>query len=191
VLMAFGGLSTAILGARLLGWHGFADGARWTNLVGGSLAAAYTAFLFAQCEGRDLWQHTRVLLPHLLVQALCVGGAALLPFAPDPKLAIAVAVAAVLHHALGLLERFGHHETHNAKLAAALLPTVPAWRGTRLSAFHGGLAATTGAALLAMLLVQAGTPHPVLLGLCAALNWAGLFLYEQAYVRAGQLPPLS
>jgi hypothetical protein len=23
------------------------------------------------------------------------------------------------------------------------------------------------------------------------LAWAGLFLYEQAYVRAGQLPPLS
>ncbi len=191
VLMAFGGITTAILVLRALGLHGCADGMRWTNLVGGSLAAAYTAFLFAQCEGRDLWQHTRVLLPHLLVQALCVGGAVLLPFVPDAKLAVATAVMALLHHALGLLERFGQHETHNAKMAAALLPVVPAWPGTKLSAFHVGMATTTAAALLGMLLVLGGMAHPVSLALCAVLACAGLFLYEQAYVRAGQLPPLS
>ena len=191
VLMAFGGITTAIVSSRALGLHGFADGLRWTNLVGASLAAAYTAFLFAQCEGRDLWQHTRVLLPHLLVQALCVGGGALLAFVPDPRLAIAVAVTALLHHALGLLERHGRHETHNAKMAAALLPTVPAWPGTKLSAFHAGMATTTAASLLGMLLVLGGMAHPASLALCALLSWAGLFLYEQAYVRAGQLPPLS
>jgi Polysulphide reductase, NrfD len=191
VLMAFGGLTSAIVVARLLGMHGLADGLRWTNLIGASMTAAYTAFLFAQCEGRDLWQHTRVLLPHLLIQALGVGGAALLPFVPDMKLAIAVAVLAVLHHALGLLERFGHHETHNAKMAAALLPGIPAWPGTRLSAFHVGMATSTLSALLAMLLLVTGTAQPVALALCAVLGWLGLFLYERAYVRAGQLPPLS
>jgi Fe-S-cluster-containing dehydrogenase component len=191
VLMAFGAMTSAILVARALGLHGLADGLRWTNLVTGSLAAAYTAFLFAQCEGRDLWQHTRVLLPHLLVQALLVGGAALLPFVPDVKLGVALAVLAVLHHGLGLLERHGHHETHNAKMAAALLPVIPAWRGTKLSAFHAGMATSTAAALLAMLLLVGGAAHPAPLALCALLGWAGLFLYEQAYVRAGQLPPLS
>jgi Fe-S-cluster-containing dehydrogenase component len=191
VLMAFGGITAAILVARVLGLDGSADGLRWTNLVGGSLAAAYTAFLFAQCEGRDLWQHTRVLLPHLLVQALCVGGAALLPFVPDQKLAVAVCVLAVVHHGLGLLERFGHHETHNAKMAAALLPGVRAWPGSRLSAFHGGMSMTTAAALLSMLLVLGGLAHPVSLALCALVAWFGLYLYEHAYVRAGQLPPLS
>lgn len=191
VLMAFGGITMAIVLARLLGLHGLADGLRWTNLVGASLAAAYTAFLFAQCEGRDLWQHTRVLLPHLLVQALCVGGAALLPFVPDTKLAVAVAVLALVHHLLGLLERGGRHETHNARMAAALLPVIPAWRGSRLSAFHTGMATTTAGAILGMLLVTTGMAHPLSLALCALLTWAGLFLYEQAYVRAGQLPPLS
>jgi Fe-S-cluster-containing dehydrogenase component len=191
VLMAFGGITSAILVARALGLDGLADGLRWTNLVGGSMAAAYTAFLFAQCEGRDLWQHTRVLLPHLLVQALCVGGAALLAFVPDARLAIFVAVLAIGHHALGLYERIGSHETANARMAAALLTRIPAWRGTRLGAFHTGMATTTGATLLAMLLVLAGVAHPVALALCAVLAWAGLFLYEQAYVRAGQLPPLS
>ena len=33
-------------------------------------AAGYTAYLFAQCEGRDLWQNTRWLLPHLFAQAV-------------------------------------------------------------------------------------------------------------------------
>ena len=37
-------------------------------------AAGYTAFLFGQCEGRDLWQ-TPLLLPILLAQAIVAGGA--------------------------------------------------------------------------------------------------------------------
>jgi Fe-S-cluster-containing dehydrogenase component len=191
VLMAFSALTAAILGARLCGLDALADGLRWTNLVPASLAAAYTAFLFAQCEGRDLWQRTNVLLPHLLVQALCLGGAALLPFVPDVRLAVAVLALAVLHHGLGLLERFGRHDSPNAAMAAALLPKVPAWPGSRLSALHVGLAGSTSAAGLSMLLVASGLPHATPLALCAVLLWAGMFCYEQAYVRAGQLPPLS
>jgi Fe-S-cluster-containing dehydrogenase component len=191
VLMAFGTLTTAIVALRVVGLDGTADGLRWTNLVASSMAAAYTAFLFAQCEGRDLWQHTRLLLPHLLVQALCVGGAAILPFVPDPRLALCVFGAAIVHHALGLLERHHRHDTHNARLAAALLPTVPAFAGSRLSAFHAGMGASTAAALLAALLVLSDVVHPLPLSLCALLGWVGLFLYEQAYVRAGQQPPLS
>lgn len=191
VLMAFSGLSTAILAARLFGFDGIADGLRWTNVLPASLSAAYTAFLFAQCEGRDLWQRTNVLLPHLLVQALWAGGAALLPFVPDRNLAIAVAVLAVLHHGLGFLERFGHHHTRNAQQAAAMLASVPAFRGTRQSAFHLGLATTSAASLLSAFLVVGGAGHPAALAVTAVLGWLGLFLYEQAYVRAGQLPPLS
>ena len=37
--------------------------------------AGYTAFLFAQCEGRDLWQG-RMLLPVLLVQSVVAGAGA-------------------------------------------------------------------------------------------------------------------
>ena len=41
-------------------------------------AAIYTAFLFAQAEGRDLWQSS--LLPfHLMAQAFVAGAGALLP----------------------------------------------------------------------------------------------------------------
>ena len=43
--------------------------------------AGYTAFLFGQCEGRDLWQ-TPLLLPVLLAQAVAAGAATLLVLAP-------------------------------------------------------------------------------------------------------------
>jgi Fe-S-cluster-containing dehydrogenase component/formate-dependent nitrite reductase membrane component NrfD len=191
VLMAFGGVTSAILVARFFGMDSVATGLRWTNLVPASLAAAYTAFLFAQCEGRDLWQRTNVLLPHLLIQALAIGGALLLPFLPDTRLAIAVVILALAHHALGMLERFGKHHTRNAQQAAAMMPVVPAWRGSKRSAFHLGLALSTGAACLSLLLVQGGIHNPAALLICAIAAAAGLFFYEQAYVRAGQLPPLS
>lgn len=191
VLIAFSSLTAAIVLARLLGLHGFADGLRWTNLVFGSMAAAYTAFLFAQCEGRDLWQNTRVLLPHLMVQALLLGAAALLPFMPAAKLAVALLVLALGHHGLCLLERFGRHHSDNARMAAVLLPTVPAWRGARTGAFRLGLSLSTAAALLAMLLVLTGMAHWLPLSVCGVAIGFGLYLYEHAYVRAGQLPPLS
>lgn len=166
VLIAFSTIAGAGLVARFFGLTAVADGLRWLGLCGGAMGAGYTAFLFAQCEGRDLWQNTRVLLPHLLVQAACVGGFALLPFVPHPALATGIALAALANHALGFCERFQHHHTHNARLAAVLLPTVPAWPGSRLSAFHVGLASTTTAGLLAFLLVQCGIAEPALLARC-------------------------
>jgi len=191
VLMAFSGLTMAIILARLVGLDRVADGLRWTNLVPASMAAAYTALLFAQCEGRDLWQRTNVLLPHLLVQALAAGAMALLPFLPDTRLAVAALVLALLHHGLGFVERFGNHHTTNAQQAAALMPTVRAWPNSRFSALHLGLASSTAAAMLALFLVLGGATSATPLALCALLFCGGLFLYEQAYGRAGQLPALS
>ena len=48
----------------------------WPTVLAGFLAAVYTAFLFGQCEGRDLWQ-TPLLPVHLIVQALMCGAAVL------------------------------------------------------------------------------------------------------------------
>ncbi len=48
--------------------------------------AGYTAFLFGQCEGRDLWQ-TPLLLPILLAQAVAAGAGVLLVLAPTFDLA--------------------------------------------------------------------------------------------------------
>ena len=191
VLITFSGLTTAILLTRLLGLDQIADGLRWMNVLPASMTAAYTAFLFAQCEGRDLWQRTNVLLPHLLVQALWAGGLALLPFVQDSGLAAFVLAMGLVHHGLGLLERFGRHHTKNAEQAAAMLGVVPLLPGSKRSALHTGLAASTAASALACFLTWAGLGEPASLSVCAVLGWLGLYSYEQAYVRAGQLPPLS
>jgi hypothetical protein len=53
------------------------------------------------------------------------------------------------------------------------------------------LAASTAASALACFLTWAGLGEPASLSVCAVLGWLGLYSYEQAYVRAGQLPPLS
>src|SRR6185436_13469203 len=41
------------------------------------MTAIYTAFLFGQAEGRDLWQ-SPLMAPHLLVQAIIAGSSVLL-----------------------------------------------------------------------------------------------------------------
>jgi formate-dependent nitrite reductase membrane component NrfD len=47
------------------------------GIIFGAGTAGYTAWLFAQCEGRDLWQ-TPLMLPVLLAQAVSAGAAALI-----------------------------------------------------------------------------------------------------------------
>ncbi len=55
---------------------GALDVLRWLAIPTAALAAGYTAFLFGQAEGRDLWQ-SPLLLWHLLAQAAMVGAGAL------------------------------------------------------------------------------------------------------------------
>ncbi|MCB9845471.1 MAG: 4Fe-4S dicluster domain-containing protein [Phycisphaeraceae bacterium] len=178
VLGAFGAVTSGIIAARLAGLDALADGLRWVNLGLGGATAGYTAFLFAQCKGRDLWE-SRWLLPHLIVQAVLCGGLVLLGFQTQHiALPGIVALAAVAHIAFALAERFRTHHTANARQGAAFL-TWLRWGPVR--PFREGLVLTGLAALLAVTLPELA----VLPGL------VGLYLYEWAFVRAGQLPPLS
>ena len=54
-LTAFGALATASLAARWFGADGVADALRWVNVPLAVMTSGYSAFLFAQCRGRDLW----------------------------------------------------------------------------------------------------------------------------------------
>ncbi len=154
---------------------------RWINAVLGAGVAGYTAFLFAQCEGRDLWQ-SRLLLPHLLAGALGSGAAVLLPFVDPAGTTVLVGVlraSLLVFGALSLLEWKGKHATTNARQAAAFL---------------GELKVGSRPALLVALVYAVVVP--VAFG--ASLGWMlpvfvllGVSIYEWAYVRAGQLPPLS
>jgi formate-dependent nitrite reductase membrane component NrfD len=153
-------------------------------LAGG--AAGYSAFLFGQAEGRDFWQ-SPLLLPQLLVAALVAGAAALLivglPAGGDrPSLKLMAAtliVALVLEAGLLFAEFSGAHANVDAARAARLLThgalSRPFWWG----AVGGGIV------LPLVLIVTPALP----LGPVLAL--AGLWIYEDAWVKAGQSIPLS
>jgi Fe-S-cluster-containing dehydrogenase component/formate-dependent nitrite reductase membrane component NrfD len=145
-----------------------------------SLTAIYTAYLFAQAKARDMWQNP-LLPPHLLLQSLLVGAAALLPFAAW----LESGVVAPLSWALGgltllhLLCIWGEtsvtHPTAHAHLAVAEMTRgryrTFFWTGIVLTML-GGLAPWFGLAAVPFAL-------------------AGLLLFEHAYVQAGQSVPLA
>lgn len=152
-------------------------------------AAVYTAFLFGQCEGRDLWQ-SPVLPVQLFVQML-VGGAsaglavaALAPHAQPlfPPLQLALAVSLALHAALLLAEYAMPHASEQAARAAHAIV-----HGKHRRTFWLGAVGLGHLVPLALLAVPAA--WAALAAVVATL--AGLYLYESAFVRAPQELPNS
>lgn len=154
----------------------------------GLLTAVYTAFLFAQAKGRDLWQNP--LLPlHLAVQAVIAGAAVLLLLGlalPLPAGALAalrwsLGAAALLHGLMGLSDLFGPHGSRDAALALQYMtrgrPGRLFWVGLALSALVPATAAAHGGTLV--------------LAVAALAALGGLFAYEHAWVRGGQSVPLA
>jgi formate-dependent nitrite reductase membrane component NrfD/formate hydrogenlyase subunit 6/NADH:ubiquinone oxidoreductase subunit I len=150
-----------------------------------ALTAVYTGYLFAQAKARDLWQNP-LLPPHLLVQALLAGAAALLPFVAwlEPyslqAVLIVLGVSAVVHALFVAGEISLAHVTAHAHLATRALT-----RGKYARSFWIGLAFVLVAALLCT------CPVPVVTVVAAPLALAGLFAHEHAYVQAGQSVPLA
>src|SRR5262245_457719 len=152
--------------------------------------AGYSAFLFGQAEGRDFWQ-SPLLLPHLLVAALVAGSASLL------LAARALGSAQIIVGGLGLVlwasllvsalvlfaELFTSHATQDAARAARLLTRGPLQRPLWFGVIGGGIA------LPLVLLMSASVPFGS--ELAAALALGGLWLWEELWIRAGQMIPLS
>jgi Fe-S-cluster-containing dehydrogenase component/formate-dependent nitrite reductase membrane component NrfD len=173
----------AVLGAHLaLSLAGASRASAWLAVIGGPLAAMtaiYTAFLFAQAKARDLWQ-SPLLPPHLVVQALVVGSAALLALEPVAALPHALvsqllAVCAAVHVLMVVGEITLTHGTAHARLATREM-TAGAYRGV----FWLGVA-------LAVIAVAAPW-LPVVSPACAL---AGVLAFEHAYVQAAQSVPLA
>ncbi|MCB9778653.1 MAG: polysulfide reductase NrfD [Alphaproteobacteria bacterium] len=158
--------------------------------------AIYTAFLFAQCEGRDLWQSP--LLPfHLLVQAVMMGGASLAlaaVFVPLLGASGGPEMAAIARWALvggivtdlfvTLFGEFG--VAHASELAARAAHEIS--HGKFKTAFWAG-SVTLGHVVPLVLLILTGN---VLVGaLAAVLTAIGLYAYEHAFVMAPQELPNS
>jgi Fe-S-cluster-containing dehydrogenase component/formate-dependent nitrite reductase membrane component NrfD len=140
-----------------------------------ALTAVYTGYLFAQAKARDLWQ-SPLLPPHLLVQAVLVGAAVLLPFGEAAaELRWVLAAAAAAHVLLVLGEITLPHPTAHAHLATRELT-----RGRYARFFWPGL-----------VLVAVAVAAPWIGVLAVAPALLGLLLHEHAYVQSGQAVPLA
>ncbi len=178
-----GGYSAVLAGHFAGSVLGIPELQKWLMIPGLPLAlltAVYTAYLFAQAKARDLWQ-SPLLPPHLAVQAVLAGTAALVPVAQRlepmavPWLLWALAAAALAHLGMVLGEATLTHPTAHAKLAA--------WemiRGRYAGFFWAGI-----------VFLLAAVAAPWFGAIAAPLALLGLLAHEHAYVQAGQSVPLA
>ncbi|MCA9705493.1 MAG: polysulfide reductase NrfD [Myxococcales bacterium] len=162
----------------------------WTTVPLAVGTAVYTAFLFAQAEGRDLWQSP--LLPaHLLVQALAMGAGALLllhavsGLPPDLVRVLRPLFGATL--VVDLLMTVGGelYVPHASEVAARAAHAITHGR-YRQRFWWGGV--VVGHVVPLLLLVPGSA---VLAGAAALLAAVGLYYYEHAFVMAPQEIPNS
>jgi Fe-S-cluster-containing dehydrogenase component/formate-dependent nitrite reductase membrane component NrfD len=206
ILIAFSALAglwflseaAALLGAPGLG--GLRAPLAWLGLPLAAATAVYTAFLFAQAEGRDLWQST--LLPfHLLAQAFVAGAGALLtlgllapgPAGTPPELRPLLLAALVIGLLISLFVTLAGEFAipHASEVAARAAHAIRAGR-YRVWFWGGGVALGHIAPLLLVglgaLLPGMAPPLEALAGLAAI---AGLYAFEYAFVMAPQEVPNS
>jgi Fe-S-cluster-containing dehydrogenase component/formate-dependent nitrite reductase membrane component NrfD len=168
----------------------------WLGFPLAALVAIYTAFLFAQAEGRDLWQSP--LLPfHLLLQASVAGAGTFLLL--GVVLQLPDGMATLLRWLFGaglaldlfvtLAGEFGI--PHASEIAARAAHAISHGRYRRL--FWGGCILLGH--LLPLLLLALGLLAPPLAlplaGLAAIAAIAGLYTFEYAFVMAPQEIPNS
>jgi formate-dependent nitrite reductase membrane component NrfD len=196
--LTLGGYVLLLYGVLAAAWLFFAfrEGAVppwlfWSSAVAGIGAAGYSAFLFGQAKGRDLWQ-SPLLFWHLLVQAIAAGSAILLIV--GSVVGVTLPLYSLLDNLLGislllglamiLVEISGSHRSEEVKRATDLLT-----RGALRKQFWI-LAIIFGVFVPIALLTLAGdfVWGPMA---AAALALLGLWMYEHLWVKAGQAVPLS
>jgi Fe-S-cluster-containing dehydrogenase component/formate-dependent nitrite reductase membrane component NrfD len=183
----------------LASWLGSRSFQSWLMIAGiplSILTAIYTAYLFAQAKARDMWQNP-LLPPHLLMQALLLGSASLLPLAIYLELNTVRPVSIIsaltwifaISSLLHLLMIWGEvsltHPTAHARLAIWEMV-----RGRYRNDFWMGTILSLAGALIPWLALL-GALSPTMGVAGAPLAVMGLMLYENAYVQAGQSVPLA
>jgi Fe-S-cluster-containing dehydrogenase component/formate-dependent nitrite reductase membrane component NrfD len=190
VLMIFGILTTVWL-VQAITRGAVSVWIVWPTALFAIASACYSALLFAQARGRDFWQ-SPLLFWHLLIQAMTAGAAVLL------LLGTLVGVSLPLFYGLGNV------------LAISLLIGMGMIFGDHLMN-HGSEEVARVAHLLLkgalgkqfwILVVLLGTIVPIALILwptpsvipnmtASVLALAGLWMYENLWIKAGQAVPLS
>jgi Fe-S-cluster-containing dehydrogenase component/formate-dependent nitrite reductase membrane component NrfD len=191
ILMAYGLVALVwLLGARA-GADGMLYALAIPTAVLAAAAAGYSAFLFGQAEGRDFWQ-SPLLLPQLTVAALMAGAAALLivgAVAGSEESALRglgwlVAVSLIGEAVLLFSELATMHANVDVSRAARLITRGHFSRRFWIGVIGAGI-------VVPIVLALFGPPGGVLSIVTGVLALAGLWIYEDVWVKAGQSIPLS
>jgi Fe-S-cluster-containing dehydrogenase component/formate-dependent nitrite reductase membrane component NrfD len=169
---------------------------QWFAAAFGVASACYSGFLFAQAKGRDLWQ-SPLFLWHLLIQALVAGSATILIAgivmgATSEILRLAVLIllsSLIVSLAMNMGEIALPHVSEDVRIATRALING------RLSGRFWGLVIGVGLVapiVLAALVAASAVPMAIVFAIAAAvLALAGLWWFEELWVKAGQSVPLS
>jgi Fe-S-cluster-containing dehydrogenase component/formate-dependent nitrite reductase membrane component NrfD len=194
ILIAYGGVATLWLGLWILNRSvpGIVVVAAALLALG---AACYSAFLFAQAKGRDLWQSPSFFW-HLALQAIAAGAATTIicglalgltadALAPVGK---ALMTALVVALAITLVDTLRTPGTAEAKRAHKVMS-----HGALRGQFWGlavGLGMLLPTVVLAASIFVSG-PSVFVLASASVFSLIGLWFYEDVWVKAGQALPLS
>ncbi|MCP5028640.1 MAG: polysulfide reductase NrfD [Actinomycetia bacterium] len=153
--------------------------------------AGYTAYLFAQCEGRDLWQ-TPLLLPVLLAQAITAGGAVftvldLFMEVPEPTAIRWALLGGVIATAALIITELSSHGTRHVELAVEAMTKGP-WKN---QFWGGGVALGLIVPTVLTIIALAADLGPALPAIGGVAAVVGMWFYEDSFIRAGQSVPLS
>jgi formate-dependent nitrite reductase membrane component NrfD len=163
----------------------------------GCASAGYSAFLFAQAKGRDLWQSPMFFF-HLLIHALIAGVASLLiatgTLATGANPGITVLLSLVLEcsllisFAMQLVEAALPHVNDDVRVAMHEIT------GGRFRTRYWVLAIGVGIVVPAVVIPLVGlgvVPFRWMWLLAAVPALAGVWIFEDIWVKAGQVVPLS
>jgi Fe-S-cluster-containing dehydrogenase component len=160
----------------------------WPAVFLALAAAGYTAFLFVQAKGRDLWQ-SPFFFWHLLIQAGVAGAAVLLlanaiMFADAAPLPAMLGVGLILDLIVTLAEVFVAHGNEDAARARRILT-----QGALAGEFWGW--SVSGGLLLPLVLIALWPDALFFSTASAALALAGIWAFDDIWIKAGQAIPLS
>jgi len=192
-LMAYGALAAVWL------LCGVMDGSvpialQWLAAAFAIASACYSAFLFAQAKGRDLWQ-SPLFLWHLLAQALTAGSATILiagyfietPLEIRNTTILILLISLFISLAMILGEIALPHVSEDVRIA-----TQELIKG-KLSGRFWGLAVCAGmvAPIILAIVAYWSTASAVFPIAAATLALAGVWWFEDLWIKAGQSAPLS
>lgn len=190
VLIIYGILAAAWLAAGIA-WNRISPLIFWPAALFAIASAGYSALLFAQAKGRDLWQ-SPLFFWHLLVQAIAAGAAALIIGAAVlgasaelfSLLGKFLAISLLVNLATVLAEILAPHGSEETKRSLELLT-----RGALKKSFW--LLVIVGGVFVPLILLLLPDASPLLFAFAALFSLLGAWIFEDLWVKAGQAVPLS